>query len=300
MRVHAAQVPHASTRGAGTAGAGGWGSRCRCGDRLEAIERLRDGRRGQALADAGGPGKDQARRQRVARNRARQQRDDTPMADHVSKRHASRGSYHAFVSYHRGLDAQFLLCPLSPRPRMRDQNPRFLSGVSGGTAARFVRRSRHGSRQARPDCAGRGRPNGARARRRLPRRRGGGGFSVKRPAIVPKIPAPNASRNTRSARCRGRSTRCRPSTGSRPRRPCRPPPRARTLRPRACRRFGRRWRSYTPWRLEPFGLVVLRRRLHERRPERNRDVRRKPVWKNRPRLIEADPHARDELRRDSR
>jgi hypothetical protein len=56
-------------------------------DGPQTIECLRNRKRGQAFADAGWAREDQAGRQRLARHRSREQRDDPPVADDISKRH---------------------------------------------------------------------------------------------------------------------------------------------------------------------------------------------------------------------
>ena len=121
-------------------------------------------------------------------------------------------------------------------------------------------------------------------------------------AIAPKMPRRRVQVAVgRRLGARARSTRCRPSTavepspllvddldvlaalvGQLPRQPA-----------------DRRASTMPGGRLEPFRLVALGRRLHEVRPQRHRDVGGKAVRQNRPRLIEADPDAGHELRREA-
>ena len=65
------------------------------------------------------------------------------------------------------------------------------------------------------------------------------------------------------------------------------------------REAAHRRRRHARRRREPCRLVVFRRRLHELRPQRHRDVGGEAVRQNRLGLIEADPHAGDELRREA-
>ena len=51
--------------------------------------------------------------------------------------------------------------------------------------------------------------------------------------------------------------------------------------------------------LERVGLVVRRRRFHEARPHRHRQLAREPIRDDGARLVEADPHAGHEMRREA-
>ena len=203
MRVQAAHVPQASSgtvhRADGLkAGASvperpigvgaGLGVR-----RLETVERLRQGGRREALPDASGPGKDQARRQRVACDRSRQQRDDSAMTDDVSKWHGVRGQVSSLstgdlsrASYH----ASSSCCPFAGR-RRATRNRVFRSRSGGGGAIEPTGRLRGASLCRSVVVVGR-------AGWTFPRRRWSGsapgvgasvlpgGCSATRPATVPK------------------------------------------------------------------------------------------------------------------
>ena len=180
--------------------------------RLEAIERLRDGRRGQALADAGRPGEDQARRQRVARDRARQQLDDTPMADDVSKRHV-RGQVcdHPETRPHGSYHASLLV--VLPSAQDARPEPSLLDGCLGRQAGCDRRPAVLGDRRDAPTCC----RAVCRTRRRprgdgLPRREAEAASRRKGRRASRRFHARNAARSTPSARCRGQSIRCKPST----------------------------------------------------------------------------------------
>ena len=128
MRVQAAHVPQASSSGnvrrisAGVRG------------RAQTVERLRRREGRQPLPDAGGAGEDQARRQRLPRDRARQQCHELAMSDDVAKGHGRPTP--RIVSPLLALSS----CRAGPRP---------------GRCRRRATRSRAASSAAPQACAGR-------------------------------------------------------------------------------------------------------------------------------------------------
>ncbi len=79
--------------------------------RVQAVERLGDRNSGEAFTDAGRPGENQARRQRIARDRSRQQIDQTVVADDVPERH---GSGMLSRANRRSSSSWAACCPASP------------------------------------------------------------------------------------------------------------------------------------------------------------------------------------------
>jgi hypothetical protein len=71
--------------------------RLRC-DRRRAIEELRDRERDAMLSDAGRPGENQARRKGIPMNGFREQPNQPPVADDVSKRHDTAPETHRITS----------------------------------------------------------------------------------------------------------------------------------------------------------------------------------------------------------
>ena len=205
---------------------------------VQAVERLRERDRGQALADAGGPGEDQARRQRVARDRARQQRDEPPMTDDVSKRHGqdSRRIVSRYVlrrcpfgGRRRATRSRvFRSCPVAAvRSRSDADARRPFCGI------RWRRRTRLAGRSPRRRC------RGSASQRVMP-----GGCSADETGDCPE----EAARRVQVA-VRGRLGAAREVLGvdHRPRLElavaCRPPRRARSRRSPACPTGGRPWPS---------------------------------------------------------
>ena len=158
MRVHAAQTPQASSSELGTS---------ECGSRQ--LSACATASAVEALADAGRPGENQARRQRAAGDRSRQQIDQTDVADDVSERHGSGMLSRASRPFFFGRRAScFVRCVVRCRCRAEEARPE--------AALLLRRRCRRISTCRRRPCRRR-RPR-RQAHRRCPRRAAAPGCSV--------------------------------------------------------------------------------------------------------------------------